>query len=389
MAREGAVVDAGTAGWWSEQERRRVTRLCVAISGDPSSADDLAQETLLEAWRHRHRLVDPTARGPWLDAIARNVCRRWRARRGRIIGREVCSERPEEQPGAAYAGRDELADLLEKEELAELLDRALRLLPVQTREALVARYVEELDVADIGRRLAMSPEAVSMRLSRGRARIRELLETDLSDDPLAQVWVSRHGVAWRTVRVPCAMCGSATSSMRRDERAGVVQARCDRCDPGGLSSSWSLDNPALRPDLTAVSRPSAVVGRMAAWSYGWWPAAIEAGRSACTRCGAAISILPYQRDDRDDPHTSRGWHASCVACGEALSTSLLGLALSRPEARALRARRPRAHAVPTRTTEVDGRAVLVVGLRDDVSGDRVEALYDDATARPLGVVASA
>jgi hypothetical protein len=32
--------------------------------------------------------------------------------------------------------------------------------------------------------------------------------------------------------------------------------------------------------------------------------------------------------------------------------------------------------------------VLVVGLADDSSGDRVEVLFDDATTRPVAVVAS-
>ena len=56
---------------WSERERRRVTRLCAVLTDDPSAAEDLAQETMLEAWRIRHRLVDPSGQGPWLDAIAR------------------------------------------------------------------------------------------------------------------------------------------------------------------------------------------------------------------------------------------------------------------------------------------------------------------------------
>ncbi|HEY3528515.1 MAG TPA: sigma-70 family RNA polymerase sigma factor [Nocardioides sp.] len=374
---EGAVVDA----WWSEPERRRVTRLCALITGTPVAAEDLAQETLLEAWRIRDRLLDPSGSRPWLDAIARNVCRRWLVRHGRVRGHEVSTEPPD-------VGHDELADLLERDELAELLDRALRLLPPETREALVATYVDELGPTEIGRRLRLSPEAVSMRLTRGRARIRELLETELADDPLAQVWVARHGVAWRTVRVSCATCGATSSSMRRDARGGVVQARCERCEPDGLASSWSLDNPALRPHLTAVSRPSAVLGRMADWSHSWWPAAIAAGRVPCTRCGSEVVVRPYDRLDGTDPHVRRGWQASCATCGEVLTTSLLGLTLTAPETRALRARRPRAHAVPTRRAERCGRPALVVGLHDDGSGDRVDALFDDATARPLGVVAS-
>jgi RNA polymerase sigma-70 factor (ECF subfamily) len=381
---EGATVDAV----WSEQERRRVTRICAVLTGDPAAADDLAQETFLQAWRIRHRLVDPSGQQAWVDAIARHVCRRWKTRQARLAGHEVSTERPEDQPGATYAGHDQLGDLLEREELADLLDRALRLLPEETREALVARYVEDLGPQEIARRLAMTPEAVSMRLTRGRARIRELLETELADEPVARIWVARHGVAWRATRLPCATCGHTTTSMRRDERLGVVELRCERCNPDSVSASWRLDNPVLRAHLTAVRRPSALVGRMALWSHDWWPTAIEAGRATCTRCGTEVPVLPYQRSDVEEVHTRRGWHASCDTCGEVLSTSLLGLALAVPEVRGLRVRRPRAHSLPTHAVETAGRPALVVVLADDASGDRVDVLFDDETGRPLGAVTS-
>ncbi len=113
---------------WSEQERRRLVRLCAVLTGDPAAADDLAQETLLEAWRIRDRLVDPGGRRPWLDAIARNVCHRWRVRTARRSAHELGSDRPDDEPGAPPAHRDELGEWLEREELVELLDRALALL---------------------------------------------------------------------------------------------------------------------------------------------------------------------------------------------------------------------------------------------------------------------
>jgi RNA polymerase sigma factor (sigma-70 family) len=377
-----ALEEAAVSGIWSDRERRRVTRLCAVLSGDPSVAEDLAQDTLLQAWRIRDRLVDPSGSGPWLDAIARNVCSRWRVGRGRIREHELSSGRPE-NPGVADAGYDELGDLLEQGELVELLDRALRLLPSETREAMIAAYVDELGPREIGRRLALSPAAVSMRLTRGRARIRELLETELADEPLAQVWVNRHGVAWRSARVPCSSCGAATIQMRRDEYAGLVETRCNNCEPGGLAAAWRLDNPSLAPDLMAVRRPSAVVSRMAAWSHGWWPSAIATGLASCTRCRAQVRVVPYERADYQEPRIARGWEASCVACGEVLSISLLGFAMCCLEVRALRSRRPRAHAVPTMTVQRDGRCALVVGLRDDASGERAEVLFDEQTARPL------
>jgi len=371
---------------WTEHERRRLTRLCAVLTGDSSAAEDLAQETLLEAWRIRDRLVDPSGRGPWLDAIARNVCLRWRVRRGKLAAREVSCSLPTDLPGTGHAAHDEIAELLDHGELVDLLDRVLDLVPVETRAALVARYVDELTPQEIARRAALSPEAVSMRLTRGRAKIRELLETELAEEPLAQVWVGRHGAAWRPTRLTCATCGRTSTSIRRDRRVGEIQLRCDACEPVGVASSWRVDNPALAPHLTAVSRPSAVVDRMATWSHGWWPAAIDAGRATCTRCGSEVAVVPYERSDVSEPRTRRGWQASCTACTEILTTSLLGLALSFPETRRLRSRRPRAHAVPTRSTEHAGRASWEVRLRDDASGDGVDMLVDVTTMRPVAVV---
>jgi RNA polymerase sigma-70 factor (ECF subfamily) len=381
-------VEADVDQPWSAQERRRVARLCVALTGDPTAAEDLAQETLLQAWRIRDRLVDPSGQGPWLDAIARHVCRRWRSRQARLAGHEVVTDRPADHAGAAPVLRDDLADVLEKEEMAELLERALVLLPPETRDVLVARHVDDLGPAEIGSRLGLSPEAVSMRLTRGRARLRLVLETELADEPLARVWVGRHGAAWRSTRMSCTRCGHPTTSMRRDHHAGVLQLRCDACDPVSLASSWSLDNPVLGPQLEAVQRPTAVVARMSAWAHAWWLPAIETGQVPCTRCSAVAVVRPYTRPDVDDVEVKRGWTAGCQACGEELTSSFLGLALAFPETRALCRRRPRAHAVPTRQVEVDGRPTVVVAVRDDASGDQVEVLYDDATSRIRRLVAS-
>jgi RNA polymerase sigma-70 factor (ECF subfamily) len=371
---------------WSEHERHRLVRLCAVLTGDPAAADDLAQETLLEAWRIRDRLTDPTGRRAWLDAIARNVCHRWRVRTARRRAHEVAPDRSDGRPVAEPEGRDELGEWLEREELVELVDRVLALVPADTRAALVGRYVDELLPHQIAARMGVSPEAVSMRLTRGRARLRELLETRLADDPLAQVWTARHGVAWRATRLHCADCGRATVQLRRDERTGVVELRCGGCEPAGVSAAYRLDNPELGPRLADISRPSAVVGRMAAWSLGFWPDAIAAGRAPCTRCGAPAPVAPYVRDEVAALRSRRGWQVGCPACGEELSTSLGGLALVLPETRRLRQQRPRTRAVPDREATWAGREALVVGYRDDASGDGVDVFFDRETTRLLAVV---
>src|ERR1700760_4789414 len=92
---------------WPEIDRKRLVGLCAAISGDADAAEDLAQETLLEAWRHRSKLVAHDGADRWIAAIARNVCLRWGRTRGRLpIPVETL-------PESAAAPEDRVADLLE------------------------------------------------------------------------------------------------------------------------------------------------------------------------------------------------------------------------------------------------------------------------------------
>src|SRR5205823_3854470 len=68
-------------------ERTGLVRFCAHLTGNSSAAEDLAQETLLEAWRNFHKFTShkftspqdelPTNLRKWLFAIARNVCLRW------------------------------------------------------------------------------------------------------------------------------------------------------------------------------------------------------------------------------------------------------------------------------------------------------------------------
>jgi len=77
-------------------EHRRLIGLCASISDDRAAAEDLAQETLLEAWRNLHKLRDAAGADRWLTAIARNA-----ALSGVVVLRAF--SRPAPQAGAAEA----------------------------------------------------------------------------------------------------------------------------------------------------------------------------------------------------------------------------------------------------------------------------------------------
>jgi RNA polymerase sigma-70 factor (ECF subfamily) len=161
-------------------------------------AEDLAQETLVEAWRPAHPLRDPAKRPQWLAGIARNVCRRWARGRGRELSRLVPARAREGTEGALANlpdGETGLEVELERGELAALLDRALALLPPETRAILVQRYVEESPYAEIAGRLGLSEDAVSTRLSRGKLQLRRVLAQDLAAEASDYGWqVSGRGL---------------------------------------------------------------------------------------------------------------------------------------------------------------------------------------------------
>src|SRR5215470_13276682 len=94
------------------QQRARLIRLCARMTGKNDVAEDLAQETLLEAWKHLHTLRDPQRFSSWLAGIARNLCLRWKRaqERERTHSDELqrADQHLEDDPAAALADEFDL-----------------------------------------------------------------------------------------------------------------------------------------------------------------------------------------------------------------------------------------------------------------------------------------
>ena len=269
---------------WSPAQRARLVRLCAAVVGDESAAEDLAQETLLTAWRLQHRLTDPGGADSWLNAIARNVCRRWLRARG-------SAPVPTADLGTGEA-RD-LDSVLEREEVVELLDRALALLPAATRDALVGHYVEELSHAEIASRLGTSTDAVSMRVSRGRSRLRYLLETRFADDAVAEGWARRDDAGWHAdpVALPRVRAQRYADAPRRDRgRLPLRVVRSRRaCRPGCRSTPRRSARSWAAYDVRARSSRA-----LAAWTHAYW----DSPSPACVRCDRPVTAAALRPGGR-------------------------------------------------------------------------------------------
>ncbi|RKN39916.1 SigE family RNA polymerase sigma factor [Micromonospora endolithica] len=140
---------------------RRMLRYGYAVAGDYTEAQDLVQEAYARAWRQWGRLTTHPAPEAWLRlVIARLATDRWR----RLTGWRTALSRTGPPAPVPPPGEDTV-----------LLVAALRQLPANHRQALALHYLFDMSVEDIARETGTATGTVKSWLSRGRARLAELL----------------------------------------------------------------------------------------------------------------------------------------------------------------------------------------------------------------------
>lgn len=127
-----------------------------------SDVDDAVQEVLLIVARRVRSLRAAAAFSGWLVRVVQRECRR--------LGRVTLRYDPYDEAAleAWLGSRDDAA-------LRHELLRALEALPAHYREAVLLRDFEELTIAEMAQRLALSVAATKSRLHRARELIREYL----------------------------------------------------------------------------------------------------------------------------------------------------------------------------------------------------------------------
>ncbi|AMC33921.1 RNA polymerase sigma factor [Janthinobacterium sp. B9-8] len=144
----------------------RLRRYARALVRHKEEADDLVQDTLERAWLKSSLWRGVSDMRAWLFSIMHNLHADG-VRRPRIHTVELDDNTPE-IPIAARQG----------EQLAMRdLQAALNQLPDEQREILLLVALEEMAYADIATTLNIPMSTVMSRLSRGRERLRIVLET--------------------------------------------------------------------------------------------------------------------------------------------------------------------------------------------------------------------
>lgn len=146
-----------------EEEYRRLARAMYLLAGDQDEADDLAQEAFLRLYERWGRVAVMASPVGYLYRTALNLHRS----RLRRLARFPLKSLGGSPPSSSTA--------LEGVEDRDELGRALAAIPRKQREALVLCGWLGLDAAEAAERVGATPAAMKMRLSRGKALLRERL----------------------------------------------------------------------------------------------------------------------------------------------------------------------------------------------------------------------
>ena len=135
------------------------------LTGDPSSADDLAQETFIRAWERLHTISDGKRFKAWVMKIAYNMFLQSRRRQGRetrladALGREQLATE-------SHVTRNHDAGVAD-------LPRMLASLTEEERVAMVLCYAYGMSHREIAELTEMPLGTVKSHIRRGAARIRD------------------------------------------------------------------------------------------------------------------------------------------------------------------------------------------------------------------------
>lgn len=151
-----------------------VLGFCLRVLGDRALAEDVRQQTFLEAYRDFDRFHERSSRQAWLFSIASNRCidalRRRRMRSKWVDSSDASIVRAADRttgPG----------ERLERAELTRALEDCLQSLTPEVRVTVLMRFQTGFTYEELARPLASRADTLQMRVARALAKLRECLET--------------------------------------------------------------------------------------------------------------------------------------------------------------------------------------------------------------------
>ncbi len=373
-------------------EREMLIRYCTRFTHDWFLAEDLTQQVLLEAWLKSDHLYSQEARSSWLIGIARNVCLRWvrsqRQENAHIIRVNDCSSEV-----AMLEDDFDLEQDFEHYELAQLLKKAVALLPYQTRAVLEQYYLEGVSQAKIATRLGTTIGAVEARLNRSKHALRHLLTHELREEAASYGLITSTLDDWQHTHIWCPICGQQHLLIKIPEPPGTISFRCPACsiNPEEIGWGYPLSNAHFIQHLDGITQPKSILRRITSWAYDYYFMAASHRRIvACAQCEQhrqLLLTLPTHLSEVINDHTSRyGLSGHCPSCGWQDFCSPAGLLQSLPEVQLFWKIHPRMHLIFHESIrEVSGQRAIFASFESITDTARLDVVLAQETLNIIDI----
>ena len=155
---------------------------CVSDRREATDAEDVAQDAFIRAFRKLSSFRAESKFSTWLISITINEART-RLRRQALVRMEPLEQLPDEAKGISLAllrdWREIPSAALEREEIRNLIQRAVEQLPDICQQVFLLRDVEELTTSETAETLNISIPSVKVRLHRARMMLQKQLAPQL------------------------------------------------------------------------------------------------------------------------------------------------------------------------------------------------------------------
>lgn len=173
------LVGAGRREAFAVLAGRYLSRLagyCAKCTGSPRVGEELGQDVLLEVWTRRQAYRSSGRFRTWLFTLARNRClNHLRSERRRSLWLRSSASLDPEAPGPAATLAPGQVDQLLAAERARHVRTALLGLSPKLREAVLLRFDQGLDYAEIARIVSAPEVTVRSRVFLGLKGLRAVL----------------------------------------------------------------------------------------------------------------------------------------------------------------------------------------------------------------------
>ena len=176
MNTQEAIVQAvvalqnGDASQWAVIDnayRNRIMGYCVSRTGDSTTAEELTQQVMIDAYQNIGKLADPTKFDSWLFGIAYHKCMDFFRHKPDETGLpESLADAEDEMDGGPE--RSEPERQTEITQLQQVVRNMIDSLPEDQAAVIRLRYYEGLTVPEIAERLGENPNTPLTRKTKRR-----------------------------------------------------------------------------------------------------------------------------------------------------------------------------------------------------------------------------